>query len=832
MNQPEPPRRAPTSRSPTFFSHTDIQAQLQNLLLSSSSLANSLSIDNEHLDQLAAIIRNIHLSKQQDAFLNHLNKFIIQKEAEIEAVSRGHYQDFLGSVDKLLSVRQGTLALRSHVVSLDASLQTAGTSLAAGRSSLLDARKVATNIQETIETLQACLKVLDLSKKLSQQISQRKFYSALRSLDELQFVHLKPLLGLAAFAGYLGEALPNEKSRIREEVTKQLNSWLYDARQQSQQLGRLALEALELRERRWKARKDRLNSQDTASMALLAHLNTPVETAVSERHDYHVLDSADGSLIDFGPLYLAIHIHETLDAREELQKSFRDDRRAQAHLIIASSGGGSAAFTLDSLGALIEQIVGFFIIEAQILRTTKAFRDENDVDSLWEELSDRVVRIVRLGLTDSTDLDLLLGVKTKLLLFSQTLESYNYTVTQFHELLNSLSTEYIGLLFKKFAVEFEQFIQEDDHQPMLVHNSDEFSKVVEVSFLPSHGIWTKAELANQPFPAALPFSQAYPLCCIHVRNYVSKHHAYCESITRDADDSIRKSLDSLLISHVGLHMFQQINHTKNLSQLAQIVVNTLFFLTACEGLEAILVQHRVSARFISPELEAKAMFKKILKMGEQKILGEIQEKIQDFFELSEYDWRRKTTIEPGEQTDEAGGRVNEQEISVYLKECLSFIDTLIDNVLVLTPVEFNENIFFGAWRSIGQRLKSFLIDREPAAISDGGLSVLKNDIHFACLRLRKSPFSSPVSGASSSSPISLEVHKFFKELTQTVNLLGSPDVGKFLDLDYRAMKYDLVPPETLPLMLLKLLTCMNSVGSNVDPIRKSSVQEVLKALSP
>jgi hypothetical protein len=39
-------------------------------------------------------------------------------------------------------------------------------------------------------------------------------------------------------------------------------------------------------------------------------------------------------------------------------------------------------------------------------------------------------------------------------------------------------------------------------------------------------------------------------------------------------------------------MFNQLNQTKNLSQLAQIVINTLFFLTACDGLEAILTQLR------------------------------------------------------------------------------------------------------------------------------------------------------------------------------------------------------------------------------------------------
>jgi hypothetical protein len=147
-----------------------------------------------------------------------------------------------------------------------------------------------------------------------------------------------------------------------------------------------------------------------------------------------VLESAEASLIDFDPLYLAIHIHKTLDAREELQKSFRDDRRAQAHLILASMAGntsGSSVFTLDSLGALVEQIVGFFIIEAHILRTTRAFRDKNDVDALWQELSDLIIQIVRQGLAGCKDLDMRLGVKTKLLLFSQTMEVSSSTCTLF-----------------------------------------------------------------------------------------------------------------------------------------------------------------------------------------------------------------------------------------------------------------------------------------------------------------------------------------------------------------------------------------------------------------
>lgn len=46
----------------------------------------------ENLEHLGPIIRNIHLSKQQDAFLRHLTKFTEEKEAEIEQVCRTNYQ--------------------------------------------------------------------------------------------------------------------------------------------------------------------------------------------------------------------------------------------------------------------------------------------------------------------------------------------------------------------------------------------------------------------------------------------------------------------------------------------------------------------------------------------------------------------------------------------------------------------------------------------------------------------------------------------------------------------------------------------------------------------
>ncbi|KAG0147256.1 hypothetical protein CROQUDRAFT_656365 [Cronartium quercuum f. sp. fusiforme G11] len=783
-----------------FFTHQDIEAQLQNLYLYSDFSA-TRSGDPDQLENLGPIIRNIHLSKQQDAFLRHLNKFMRTKEHEIEGVCKANHQDFIGSVDKLLSVRQGTLSLRSHVVSLDASLQSSGASLASARAALLDARKVASNIDETIETIQACLRVLDLSKKVSQQIESGKYYSALRSLDELQFVHLKPLLPLAAFAGYLSEALPNEKMRVREEVTKQLNSWLYDARERSGDVGKLAMESMDLRTRRWKARRDRVKHHDTASLAMLVNVNTPVEMAVSERHEYNVLDTPDCN-IDFSPLYLAIHIYKTLDSREELAKSFRDDRRAQAHLIISST-----PFALDhTLPDLLQAIVGFFIIEAHVLHTTKAFRDETEVENLWEEVCERLVGMVSDGVGECEDLELFLGLKTTLLTFAQTAAAYDYSATQLNELLGTLFERYTELLEWKYGTDFEQIVLGDDHQQMTVNDEDEFAKVVEVSFLPETGEWAKDNLITGSFPAALPFSQTYPLCCIDIRNFVTKYYHFAEgfaSATRDTDDVLRKTLDKLLIKHINSHIRTRVQHTRNLSQLSQIVINVQFLQTACLELESLLVTLRVTPRSGPVKLDSARAFQATLALSEETILSRVDAKITDFFDMADYEWT----------TDQMAG----PEASVYLIECVNYLTTMMTNVLGMLPVEVQRTVYLGAWSHIAHRLMGFFVDREPIKMSDGGLSFLANDVRFA---------------VAQASALKIEgLEQVFDELSQIVRLLESPDVGSYLDPDYRKMKYSLVTPRRLAPILIKLVTHLNSIPNVPDPSRKEAMEDVLKAVS-
>ena len=70
----------------------------------------------------------------------------------------------------------------------------------------------------------------------------------------------------------------------------------------------------------------------------------------------------------------------------------------------------------------MQELVGFFIIEAHVLQTMPDFRSDRDVDELWDEMCGRIVDIMGQGLKGCGQPEVFLESKTNVLLFVQTLE--------------------------------------------------------------------------------------------------------------------------------------------------------------------------------------------------------------------------------------------------------------------------------------------------------------------------------------------------------------------------------------------------------------------------
>ena len=163
-----PPRR----RHQFTQDHIDQQLQQIHLLDPSSS--------SENLEQLGPIIKQIHTNRQQDAYLRTVQSLIDSKDAEIEKICSDNYNDFISSVSTLFSVKSYTNNMKENILSLDASVAQLGGSLVEKKRALLQSKKTAANLDEAIDTLQACLRVLDVVDRVGEMIREGKYWSALR----------------------------------------------------------------------------------------------------------------------------------------------------------------------------------------------------------------------------------------------------------------------------------------------------------------------------------------------------------------------------------------------------------------------------------------------------------------------------------------------------------------------------------------------------------------------------------------------------------------------------------------------------------------------------
>ena len=163
-----PPRRRPQ------FSQESIDQQLQQIhLLDQSS-------STENLEQLGPIIKQIHSGRQQDAYLRAVQGLIESKDEEISTICGDNYQEFINSVQTLFSIKSYTTNLRDKIASLDQSVSQVGRGLVDKKRTLLQSKKTAANLDEGIDTLQACLRVLDVVNRVGEMIKEGKYWSALR----------------------------------------------------------------------------------------------------------------------------------------------------------------------------------------------------------------------------------------------------------------------------------------------------------------------------------------------------------------------------------------------------------------------------------------------------------------------------------------------------------------------------------------------------------------------------------------------------------------------------------------------------------------------------
>ncbi|ODQ55686.1 exocyst complex subunit Sec15-like protein [Saitoella complicata NRRL Y-17804] len=747
------------------------------------------------LQHLAPIIQLACSSSREADLVHELQAFADRKEQEIERLCNMNHADFVASVDQLLEVRQKTVQLREQIMTLNDDVQESGKMLGDKKKALIDTRSVTQNVTDAHTAITAALRPLHTLQSIHALIAEKKHYQALRSLDELQLIHLKDI-SQYSFAKLLESSMPATQKMIQDAVMGDLRQWLLGVREQSRLVGQLAFDETDRRRRSW---HDRIMSDPVLNNA---KLNTALELVLNEMNPFSAIDN-DRVRIDFTPLHECIHIYSQLGLSEELRTSFEQDRRRQRDLLLPASltveGGDVAA----SLEVLLEDITGFAIIEQETLKQTRGtnLRSSHEINDLFASLTKRVMSLTLSALAKTSNPDTLLRVKNILVLFIQTVEGQGYDTKTLNAFILTLFEKYAGVLKEKFSIDFGQIVAEDDYMPMTINDVEEYEKVCSVSWYKTD---TPAE--HMRFPCALPFSQIFPLCCVDIRNFVNQYYLFSDEYTHSqnqVDDILKNSLDELLVQHVNKTLLQRL-HTNNLGQVVQIIVNLEHFENACSELEQLLAETRSSHRTGAVKLKATNEFGVSRKNAEKRIFELVNSKIDDFLDIAEYDW--------------APSKPNPQPSS-YLLELVRWLRTVMQSTMVNLPQNIRVFIYFDALDHLASELMKMLLSTSTRKYNEHGIANFDKDISY--LEEFVEELNDP----------SISAADTFLELRQSVNLLRAENVEEYLNTTTRMKSYSRLKPQNAITMLEKQLANSSTISlSSLERNKSMSLKRVLENL--
>uniref|UniRef100_A0A669C3P4 Exocyst complex component n=1 Tax=Oreochromis niloticus TaxID=8128 RepID=A0A669C3P4_ORENI len=606
-------------------------------------------IESTDTNCIGPTLRSVYDGQEHGLFMEKLDARIRNHDREIEKMCNHHFQGFVDSITELLKVRGEAQKLKSQVTETNRHLQENGkeVKLTTSMEELRQCRVQQRNIATTIDKLTHCLPVLEMYSRLQEQMRAKRYYPALRTLEQLEQTCL-PKAGQYRFCSIMAENIPKLRIQIRDTAMSQLRDFLESIRKHSDKIGETAMkqvhkhpETLGLTEfsRHGPTRPAR---QKGAPAAIRAGMGVnPLsehDTGILDVEDEEEEDEVPGAqdLVDFSPVYRCLHIYTVLGLRDVFENYYRKQRRKQARLVLQPHSNMHE--TLEGYRRYFNQIVGFFVVEDHVLHTTQGLVNRAYVEELWELALSKIVAALRTHSSYCDDPDLVLDLKNLIVLFADTLQGYGFPVSQLFDMLLEIREQYGEILLKRWNITFRQVIDQDNYSPIPVSTEKEYRQYT------SQCPFQDPELEKLPFPKKLPFSEFVPKVYCQLKEFIYACLKYSEDLhlsSTEVDDMIRKSTN-LLLTRTLSHCLQYAIKKKNvgLAELVQVIINTTHLEQSCHFLEEFIsnITNVPPDTVNATKLYGTSTFKDARHAAEAEIYTSLNAKIDQFLQLADYDW--------------------------------------------------------------------------------------------------------------------------------------------------------------------------------------------------
>ncbi|XP_053560330.1 exocyst complex component 6B isoform X1 [Bombina bombina] len=752
-------------------------------------------------------LRSVYDGEEHGHFMEKLETRIRNHDREIEKMCNFHYQGFVDSITELLKVRGEAEKLKNQVTDTNRRLQVDGSELLSSMKELQQCRIQQRNIAATVDKLNLCLPVLEMYSKLRVQMKTKRHYPALKTLEQLEHTYL-PQVSHYRFCQVMVDNIPKLREEIKDVSMSDLKDFLESIRKHSERIGQMAMKQAHqqrnLNNILSQQTKGGLGRSHKKDMSLSPEINGT--SHMSEQEDSGILDVEDEDeeeapgtkdLVDFSPVYRCLHIYTVLGSREVFENYYRKQRRKQARLVLQPPSNMHE--TLDGYRKYFNQIVGFFVVEDHILHTTFGLVNRAYIDELWDLALSKTMAALRTHSSYCSDPNLVLDLKNLIVHFADTLQGYGFPVNQLFDMLLEIRDQYSDILLKKWAQLFRNILDADNYSPIPVSNEDIYRRIV------GQFPFQDLELEKQPFPKKFPFSEFVPKVYSQIKEFIYACLKFSEDLhlsSTEIDDMIRKSTN-LLLTRTLSNCLQNVIKRKNvgLTELVQIIINTTHLEISCKFLEEFItnITNVLPDTVHTTKLYGLTTFKDARQAAEEEIYTNLNQKIDQFLQLADYDWMAS------ESSEQASG---------YLVDLIAFLNSTFAVFTHLPeasdthsrmPGKVAQTACMSACKHLSTSLTQLLLDSEVKQITMGALHNFNLDVK-ECEGFARS---GPVPGFQGDT-----LQLAFIDLRQLLDLFIKWDWSTYLaDYGQPTCKYLRVNPTTALTLLEKMK----------DPSRKNNV---------
>ena len=523
-------------------------------------------------------------------------------------------------------------------------------------------------MQDHVYQMDKIIALIELYNKGNQYLQDSVIFKALGTYKQ---VKQSPLIKRHLFLKQLINLINNQESLILSKANALVKEWLVVLRQSAPAIGKKGIELN-------KQMQSNVTQNSTSNFDIQPNLPDKLTQLWQSVQDMNFLDISglvyaikeihDSDLVielvDFTPLFKTIYTYDLLDSKSELIRQFESDRSKQADLLIPHQ------LTLKNLDNTFHDIVGFYLIEEEILRQTSQFRTKNGVDTLWKQTQTALDIKLKL-IIENAETSQLIEIKNKLSIFAKTIELYGFS---------SNNLESFNFMFELFCERMKTAcssvllaaIEEDNYSPYVVTDGKSLKEICKV-------IPLNIEDYLQ-FPCEMPFSQQVVTCSRETLNFTTSYLLFLDdqkSKRSDIDEILKSFLDNLFVFYINSPLKTEALKSNNLTQLTVIWKNLIFYSFICKNLQLLLIQGKISTKSHGIRLTSILALEETRQLVELKLEKKVYERIGQFLELSNYELTPRV-IEP---------------TSSYIKDLTRFLEDILGSVFGIMKSHLKPGFF-------------------------------------------------------------------------------------------------------------------------------------------